>query len=84
MKITVRVKAGTSDNKIEKTTLAAGSRQLDFIVSVKARAIDGRANEAVQNLVADHFNIPQSQAVIVSGFKSKIKIIDLGDIKQKM
>ncbi|MFH1800215.1 MAG: DUF167 domain-containing protein [Candidatus Omnitrophota bacterium] len=38
----------------------------------------GRANEAVIETLAAHFRIPKSRIAIVSGFKSKTKIVRMG------
>ena len=49
----------------------------NFIVKVKEPPKEGRANQAVIKLLAQHFDIPQSQVRILSGFKSKNKVIEV-------
>jgi uncharacterized protein (TIGR00251 family) len=48
-----------------------------FIVKVKEPPREGRANLAVVRLLAKHFGIPQSQIRIISGFRSRNKIIEV-------
>ncbi len=69
MKIEVRVKAGA-----KKTV---GEKQADgaFIVKVKEPAKEGRANEAVIEALAEHFNVPKNSVVIVRGHSSRNKLI---------
>ena len=48
-----------------------------FIVKVKEPPREGRANRAVVRLLAKHFGIPQSQVRIISGFRSRDKVIEV-------
>lgn len=67
MKLLVIAKPNAKEEKVEKvdaTTLR---------VSVKALPKAGRANEAISQLLAKHFNIPLSQVHLLSGFSSKYK-----------
>jgi uncharacterized protein len=54
------------------------SKQGDtYIVRVKAAAQDGKANEAVMELLGKHFKVPKSSIVIVTGKTSHNKIIEI-------
>jgi uncharacterized protein YggU (UPF0235/DUF167 family) len=46
-----------------------------FIVKTTAMPVDGNANTAVINLIADYLKVPKSAISIKRGFKSKIKTI---------
>ncbi|MFH0731713.1 MAG: DUF167 domain-containing protein [Candidatus Omnitrophota bacterium] len=46
-------------------------------VRVSAAAIDGKANKALIEVLAQHFNIKKSQVRIVSGEKSRDKVIKI-------
>jgi len=48
-----------------------------FIVRVREPAKEGKANQAVIKLLARHFGVPQSQVRIISGLRSKNKIIEV-------
>lgn len=70
MKISVRVKPNTKEEKVEKVGEV-------FTVYVKEPAKEGRANRAVIELLSEYFKIPKSQIVILTGIKSKQKIIEV-------
>ncbi len=42
-------------------------------VRLAARAIDGRANEALIEFLAEHYRVPKSRIRITSGLKSRQK-----------
>ena len=71
MRIEVQVKPGAK--KEEVVSLDARS----FKVSVKERAVEGRANEAVRDALAEHFKVSKSRVQIAGGLKSKIKLFDI-------
>lgn len=71
MKITVKVKAGSKEEKV--TPASDGG----FILHVKAPAKEGKANKAVIELLSRHFNIPKNSIAMLRGFKGKIKVVDL-------
>ena len=72
MKIQVKVKPGS---RTQKVTQAGES----FIIKVKEPPKEGKANQAVIKLLAQHFGIPQSQVRILSGFKSRNKVIEVAE-----
>jgi uncharacterized protein (TIGR00251 family) len=72
MKIQVKVKPNSKAEEL--------SREGDsFIVKVKEPPKEGKANQAVVKLLAQHFGIPQSQVRILSGFRSKNKVIEVAE-----
>lgn len=70
MKYTIIVKPGS---KVEKIV----SDGENLTVFIHARAHDGEANKAVVESLAKHFRVSKSQVEIVSGLKSKKKIIEI-------
>ena len=48
-----------------------------FIVKVKEPPKEGKANQAVIKVLAEHFGVPQSQVRILSGFRSRNKVIEV-------
>lgn len=46
-------------------------------VITRSKPIDGAANNAVVSLLADYFDVAKSNVRIISGIKSKIKIIEI-------
>ena len=70
MKIQVKVKPSSKTEEL--------SREGDsFIVKVKEPPKEGKANQAVIKLLAEHFGVPQSQVRILSGFRSRNKVIEV-------
>lgn len=70
MKISVTVKPRSHHDKVEKTD--AG-----YLVSITAPPIENKANIAVIKILADYFNVPKSRVSIVTGLKSKKKIVEI-------
>ncbi|MFA5411230.1 MAG: DUF167 domain-containing protein [Candidatus Omnitrophota bacterium] len=71
MKINVKVKPNAKQESVEKTG------EKDFLLRVKAPAREGRANQAVVELLSEYFNLPKSGISIVRGEKSKNKVVNL-------
>lgn len=42
-------------------------------VKLRARAVDGAANEALVGFLADHYGVPKRSVRIESGLKSRLK-----------
>ena len=72
MKIQVKVKPNSKTDEV--------SREGDsFIVRVREPPKEGKANQAVIKLLAEHFGVPQSKVRILSGFKSRNKVIEVAE-----
>ena len=71
MRIFVKAKPGAFKNKIEKTD------ETNFTVSVTEPPIQGRANRAIVELLAEYFGLTKNSIRIVSGATSKNKIIEI-------
>lgn len=50
-----------------------------FRVSVNAPPIEGRANAAVCEALAEFFGVPKSRVAVVRGLKSKTKTVEIAD-----
>jgi uncharacterized protein (TIGR00251 family) len=70
MKIQVKVKP---NSRTEEVSQEGDS----FIIKVKEPPREGKANQAVIKLLAEHFGVPQSQVRILSGFRSRNKLIEV-------
>ena len=72
MKIQVKVKPSSKTEEV--------SREGDsFIIKVKEPPKEGKANQAVIKLLAEHFSVTQSQVRILSGFRSRNKVIEVAE-----
>jgi len=72
MKIQVKVKPNSNTGKLSQEGNS-------FIVKVKEPPKEGKANQAVIRLLAEHFGVPQSQVRILSGFRSRNKVIEVAE-----
>lgn len=71
MKIRVKVKPGSKSEGISREGAS-------FTVMVREPPREGRANQAVIKLLAAYFGIPQSQVRVLSGFRSRNKVVEVG------
>ncbi len=71
MRISVKVKANSKEEKVEQT----GNNQ--FIIKVRAPAQEGKANRAMIKLLSKYFDIPKSLIIISKGQQNSNKIIDI-------
>ena len=72
MKIRVKIKP---NSRTEELSQEGDS----FIVKVKEPPREGKANQAVIKLLAQHFGVPQSQVRIISGLRSRNKVIEVAE-----
>ena len=54
-----------------------GPRGPALLVAVRARAVEGRANSAVTDLLAAAFGLRRSDVVIVTGHRGRDKLVEL-------
>ena len=72
MRIQVKVKPNSRSEGV--------SREGDsFIVKVKEPPREGKANQAVIRLLAEHLGVPKSRVRILSGFSGKNKVIEVAE-----
>ncbi len=71
MKISVRVKPNARKNEVKEL------EKNNFLVSVTAPAIDGRANEKLIEVLAEHFGTPKRCVTILRSETSKNKIVEI-------
>ena len=73
MKIYVSIKPSSKASSVEK----AGD---EYTVRVKEPAVDGKANEALVKLIAQHFKVPKTRVNIVRGATSRRKTIEIDSL----
>jgi uncharacterized protein (TIGR00251 family) len=59
----------------------AGKHGERIKVRLAARAVDGKANEALIEFLAEHFNVPRRNVRIESGLKSRQKRVVIDGIE---
>jgi uncharacterized protein (TIGR00251 family) len=73
MKLRIKVKPGARMEKFEEQ--ADGS----WLAWIKAPPVDGKANEELIRMVANHFDLPRSKITIRSGAGGRLKTVDVED-----
>ena len=71
MRFDVLVKTGSKKNEVIE------GPEGELIVRTTVRAHDGEANKAIIQILAKHFKVGKTRVKIVSGEKSKRKIIEI-------
>ena len=77
MKIEVKVTAGAKSNSFKFENGA-------YSIRIMAKAIDGKANKAIIDFLADDLNIKKRDVEILKGEKSSKKIISINIDKEKL
>jgi len=73
MKIEVKVKTKAKKEYVKEV------RENEFEVAVLDAPEKGKANKAVVEALADHFNIPQINVEIVGGRTSRYKVVEINN-----
>ncbi|MCL5733952.1 MAG: DUF167 domain-containing protein [Patescibacteria group bacterium] len=86
MMIFVKVKPSAKKERFEEidSFLIPGGQSFSgrfFVAGVSGPAKEGRANEALVKLAADYFKVSLSSVRIVSGIKSRNKILEIYPVK---
>ena len=71
MLIRVLVTPNAKEAKVTKIS------ETDYEVRVDERAVEGKANKKLIEILAEHFSVPKSKISIVKGTKSRDKIIEV-------
>ena len=64
-----------------KKTEFTGYRADELVLRLNAPAIEGKANKAATEFIAEYFGVPRSAVMIVSGEKSRHKIFQIVGLK---
>lgn len=62
-----------------KRNEVAGERDGRLVVRTTAAPVDGKANDAVRELVALHLGVPVRRVTIVSGDRARDKTLHIAD-----
>lgn len=76
MRLTIHIKPNSKKVGIEIVS------ENVWIVRVRERPIEGKANEAMIEAIAEKLNMPKSRLKLISGEKSKHKIVEVTDWKK--
>ena len=73
VRIQVRVKPRARVSKLEKTDTDI------WLAQLKSPPVDGKANEELVALVAEHFKLPKSAVTVKSGASGRVKWVQIED-----
>lgn len=71
MRISVKVKPNSKERKLNKIG------ENVFLVYVKSPPLENRANSELLETISEHFNVPKSRILIISGHRSRNKILEI-------
>jgi len=71
MRFEVKVQPGSKHEAVEKIS------ESRLKVKVKARALEGKANERLREVLSDYFQVSKSAVEILKGTKSKNKLVEI-------
>ncbi len=74
MRISVKAKPGVSHEGVQSTE---SNGEKKYIVSVHASPEKGKANKAIQKLLAKFFGVSQSAVTLIKGATTKEKIFEI-------
>jgi uncharacterized protein (TIGR00251 family) len=72
MKLQIQVKPNSRQESVQQQP--DGS----YKISLNAPPTEGRANERLVEVLADHFKVPKSRISILRGAKSRTKVVEVG------
>ncbi len=72
MRIFVSVKPRAGEERVEKA-------ENEYVVYVKEAPVENKANIALIRLLAKYFGVPKYRIAILSGMRSRRKIIEIKD-----
>ncbi len=68
MNVAVRVKPGSKKGPLVQPAIDGS-----LLVFVREPAVEGKANQAVAELLADYYKMPKSNVQMIAGRKSRLK-----------
>ncbi|MCV7153207.1 DUF167 domain-containing protein [Mycolicibacterium pyrenivorans] len=71
--VSVRVKPGSTKGPLVETGTDG-----ELTVYVRERAVEGKANDAVVRVLAEHLGVPRSRIELVAGTTSRVKRFRIG------
>lgn len=71
MKIFAKVKPNAKEDRVEKLS------DNEFLILVKARPQEGRANQAAKEILSEYFGVPKSCVNLLKGKTSRQKVFEI-------
>ena len=64
-----------------RRTEFSGRREGEFVLRLSAPALEGKANKAAVEFIAEYLGVPRSRVTLLSGEKSRHKIFEIVGLK---
>jgi uncharacterized protein YggU (UPF0235/DUF167 family) len=80
-RLAVKLTPGASADRIDGWEVDAGGRPV-LKIRVRARPVEGEANEALVKLVARALGVPKSAVSVQRGGQSRTKILEIVDLSE--
>lgn len=80
-RLAVKLTPGASADRIDGWDVDAGGRPV-LKIRVRARPVEGEANEALVKLVARALGVPKSAVSVQRGGQSRTKILEIVDLSE--
>jgi uncharacterized protein (TIGR00251 family) len=80
-RLAVKLTPGASADRIDGWDVDAGGRPV-LKVRVRARPVEGEANEALVKLLARALGVPKSAVSVQRGGQSRTKILEIVDLSE--
>lgn len=77
MKVSVTVKPGSKKGPLVQPSLTG-----ELLVYVREPALEGRANRAVTEMLADFYDIPKTSITLIRGGTTRNKVFEIPDPKE--
>jgi uncharacterized protein (TIGR00251 family) len=71
MKFLIKIKPGAKVERVKRLD------ESHLEVWVKEKPEKGKANERLIKIISDYFKIPKSSILLVAGFKSREKVVEI-------
>lgn len=72
VRVAIRVRPGATRDHV-----GGSYGEGELMVSVRAKAADGRANEAARRVVADAFGVAPGAVTLLTGTRHRTKVVDV-------
>lgn len=71
MKISIKVKPNSKQERLEKID------ENNFVIWVREKPQEGKANQATIKILAEHFGVSKSQVILLIGQASRQKVFEI-------
>lgn len=83
MKLWVKARTGAKvDEVVPPPARLIPQEEEWYVVKTKAQPVEGKANEAIAKLLAEHFGVARSEVRLIRGATSKQKVFEINNFSK--